>query len=71
MEHLKITISFVLPILPFPPGLVTENESVLHCPKLLADPAAAAVPGPSVTVVIVTGFARANVSKSSLMGKTI
>ena len=37
----------------FPPGTVTAKESVSQLPILVADPAAA-VPGPTVTVVIVT-----------------
>ena len=49
----------------FPPGAVTENWSVLQAPRLLAVPAAAVV-GPTVMVVAVTGSFNTKVSKSSL-----
>ena len=53
----------------FPPGTVTVNWSTLQAPRLLAVPAAA-VAGPIVTVVTVTGLFRAKVSKSSLNWQT-
>ena len=48
---------------------MTENVSVLQFPILLAVPAAA-VAGPVVMVVAVTGSFRTNVSKSSLNWQT-
>ena len=48
---------------------MTVNWSTLHAPRLFAVPAAA-VAGPMVTVVTVTGLFRAKVSKSSLNWQT-
>ena len=45
------------------PGLVTVKVSTLQAPRLVAVPAAA-VEGPTVTVVAVTGEFITNVSKS-------
>jgi len=50
----------------FPQGLDTAKVSVWHSPRLFPVPAAA-VDGPIVMVVTVTGFDRTNVSKSSLI----
>jgi len=50
----------------FPHGLDTANVSVWHSPRLFPVPAAA-VDGPIVIVVTVTGLFKINVSKSSLI----
>ena len=49
-----------------PPGTVTENVSMLHCPRLLVASLATGLLSLLVAVVTVTALFNMNVSKSSL-----
>ena len=58
-----LSLTILSPHSHFAPGLVTVKVSTLQAPRLVAEPAAA-VEGPTVTVVAVTGEFITNVSKS-------